>query len=64
MVKIVTITIDEGTGQSEIDAAGYYGKGCDAVVRGFAAGLGAPEVTKKSDFNKPDFTKTKIQQKV
>ena len=63
MAKIVTITIDEGTGQSEIDAAGYHGKGCDAVVRGFAAGLGAPEVTKKSEFNAPEITKNKLQQR-
>jgi hypothetical protein len=61
MAKIVTVVIDEGTGATEIDAAGYHGKGCDAVIKGFAAGLGSAEVTKKAEFNKPELTKNKIQ---
>ena len=63
MAKITTITIDETTGATEVDATGYHGKGCDAVVRGFTAGLGNAEVSKKSEFNAPEITKNKLQQR-
>ena len=40
MAKIITVTIDEN-GDAEIDLAGYNGKGCDAVMKGFNKALGA-----------------------
>jgi hypothetical protein len=62
-VKIITIEIDE-KGDSEIDLAGFNGKGCAAIQEGFARAVGtATEVGHKPEFNKPCKTENKLQQR-
>jgi hypothetical protein len=50
-MKIITITIDEN-GDSEIDLAGYKGKGCHAVQEIFkkAAGGETKKLTQKPEY--------------
>lgn len=53
MAKIVTIEIDEETGDQTVDLAGYAGKGCSAVQQVFERAVGkSVAVTRKPEYNK------------
>lgn len=55
MAKLITIRIDEKTGKSSIDLAGYHGVGCADVMKAFD-GLG----TVSKDDKKPEFKQKTI----
>ena len=55
MAKIITLTIDPSTGDQTAEASGYFGKGCDAVLKAIGDGVGSTEkITHKPEFNKPN----------
>jgi hypothetical protein len=33
MAQIVKITVDDNTGEFDVDVTGYRGKGCDAIIQ-------------------------------
>jgi hypothetical protein len=51
--KIITVEIDNETGNLTVDTDGYEGKGCAAVQEAFAATLGKST----HSVNKPEFNK-------
>ena len=51
--KIITIQIDNSTGDLTVDLDGYEGKGCAAVQEAFSATLGKST----HSVNKPEFNK-------
>lgn len=61
----VTITIDLATAETEVDLAGFHGKGCGAIVEGFAkaAGTTTAGMVKKQEFNAPSITKSTLKQR-
>jgi hypothetical protein len=63
-MKEITLTIDLTTGQLETDLTGFQGKGCEAVIQGFAKASGAASViiSKKREFNAPSLEKKTIKQ--
>ena len=53
MAKTVTITIDESTGDFNVDLTGFQGQGCDDIIKACAE---VGEVTKevhKPEYNRP-----------
>lgn len=50
MAKLVTILLDEETGQFSVDLTGFHGKGCADVIKMFD-GLGE----KTKDIKKPEY---------
>jgi hypothetical protein len=62
MTLIITIEIDNATGDITVDLEGYKGKGCSAVQEAFAATLGkSPHSVSKPVSNtvsKPSKTRT------
>ena len=51
--KIITIEIDNSTGDLTVDLVGYEGKGCGSVQEAFAATLGkSTHSVNKSEYNK------------
>jgi hypothetical protein len=51
--KVIKVTIDEATGEFNVDLTGFEGQGCDDVIKAFAE-IG--EVTKelhKPEYNRP-----------
>lgn len=51
MAKIITVSIDEQTGDFSIDLTGFHGKGCADVMKAFD-GLGKTTKTvKKTEYN-------------
>lgn len=60
-MKIITVEI--GNGECSVDLEGFSGKGCAAVVEGFAKAVGsANHVEKKREFNAPSIVNNKVQQ--
>jgi hypothetical protein len=55
--KIVKITVDDNTGEFDVDLTGYHGKGCDAIIEAFGE-LGAVI----SHVHKPEFNATATKQ--
>ena len=53
MSKIITVEIDNETGNLTVDLDGYQGVGCAAVQEAFAATLG----TSTHSVNKPEYNK-------
>lgn len=35
-MKNITVTVDENTGEFEVDLTGFQGQGCDAIIEAFA----------------------------
>jgi hypothetical protein len=63
MAKIITIEIDQATGDQTVDLTGYHGKGCDAVAEAFGNAIGQTvKVTHKGEFNKPAQHKNTLRQ--
>lgn len=63
-MQIVTVEIDNASGDVEVDLAGFNGKGCHAIQEGFAKAIGKTEtVVKKPEFNRPNLTQNKLQQR-
>jgi hypothetical protein len=64
MAKEITIIIDE-TGQTSVDLEGFHGKGCAAVIEGFAKAAGASTtgMVKKSEYNAPAITANRLKQR-
>lgn len=53
MSKIITVTIDNETGNLTVETDGYQGVGCSAVQEAFAATLGkTTNSTVKPEFHK------------
>ena len=58
------ITIEIGEGECSVDLEGFAGKGCAAIVEGFAKAVGTSvRVDKKREFNAPTLTGNRLQQK-
>ena len=36
MAQIVKVTVDDLTGEFDVDLTGFHGKGCDAIIQAFA----------------------------
>lgn len=54
MAKEIIIEIDLTTGDQTAEASGYFGKGCDAVLKAIGDGVGSTEkITHKTEYNKP-----------
>ena len=51
--RIITVEIDQTTGDLTVDLEGYQGKGCAAVQEAFAATLGKST----HSVNKPEYNK-------
>jgi hypothetical protein len=57
MAKIVTASIDETTGDIEVELDGYRGKGCSAIQDVFGKALGTTtKRVKKRDYNEATVT--------
>jgi hypothetical protein len=52
--KLITVEINNSTGDLTVDLDGYEGKGCGAVQEAFTATLGKST----HSVNKPEFNKT------
>jgi hypothetical protein len=63
MAREVTITIDEQA-KVTVDTAGYHGKGCAAVIEGFAKAAGASSagMIKKVEYNAPAIAANRLKQ--
>lgn len=60
--KIVTIEIDEATGDQTVDLAGYQGKGCAAVQAVFERAIGkSVKVVRKPEYTQQGIKKNTIQ---
>ena len=56
MAQIVKVTVDDSTGEFDVDLTGFHGKGCDAIIQAFAE-LGEM----KTHVHKPEYnTTTKV----
>lgn len=55
MAKLVTIEIDQTTGEFSVDLTGFHGKGCGDIVKMFD-GLG----TKTKGITKPEYKQETI----
>lgn len=54
MAKIITASIDDITGDVEVELDGYKGKGCSAIQDVFGRALGTTtKRVKKSEYNAP-----------
>jgi hypothetical protein len=64
MAREITIIIDE-TGQTSVDLEGFKGRGCAAVIEGFAKAAGASSagMVKKSEFNAPIIAQNRLKQR-
>jgi hypothetical protein len=56
MAKIIEITIDQETAELKVEAHGFAGVGCKALVDGLAAALGKIE----TQFEKPEMKAVKM----
>jgi hypothetical protein len=63
MAKEITIVIDENANVS-VDLEGFHGKGCSAVIEGFAKAAGASTagMVKKREFNAPVIAQNRLKQ--
>ena len=56
MAQIVKVTVDDATGEFEVNLTGFVGHGCDAIIQAFAE-LGEM----KTHVHKPEYnTTTKV----
>lgn len=64
MAKEITIVIDENA-QVSVDLEGFHGRGCAAVIEGFAKAAGASTagMVKKSEFNAPIIAQNRLKQR-
>ncbi len=64
MTKEITIEIDISTGAMSVDTAGYAGKGCQAVIEGFAKAAGAniANIQRKREFNASPIIQNRLRQ--
>ena len=64
MAKEITITIDLATAAVNVETDGFKGKGCAAVIEGFAkaAGASTAKMVKKSDYNAPIIAANRLRQ--
>jgi hypothetical protein len=63
MAKVITIEIDQATGDQTVDLNGYAGRGCDAVAQAFGNAVGNTEkIVHKGEFNKPAVHKNMLRQ--
>jgi hypothetical protein len=63
-MKEITVVIDEQGGVS-VDLEGFHGKGCAAVIEGFAKAAGASSagMVKKQEFNAPIIAQNRLKQR-
>jgi hypothetical protein len=62
-MKEITITIDPATAGVEVDLEGFQGKGCQAVIEGFARAAGTnANITHKREFNAPIIAANRLKQ--
>lgn len=60
-LKIITIEIENG--ECSVDLEGFNGKGCAAIVEGFAKAVGTSiRVDKKREFNAPVIAANRLTQ--
>ena len=53
MAQIVKVTVDDATGEFEVNLTGFVGHGCDAIIQAFAE-LGEM----KTHIHKPEYKVT------
>jgi hypothetical protein len=53
MAKLIKITVDDSTGEFDVDLTGFHGKGCDAIIQACGE-LG--EI--KTEVKKPEYYET------
>ncbi len=65
MAKEITVEIDLSNAQVSVDLEGFKGKGCAAVIEGFAkaAGASTAAMVKKHDYNAPVIAQNRLKQK-
>ncbi len=63
-MKEITIEIDE-QGNVKVETDGFQGKGCGAVIEGFAKAAGASSagMVKKSEYNAPIIAQNRLKQR-
>lgn len=63
-LKEITVTIDPATAGVEVDLEGFQGKGCQAVIEGFAraAGGNLANIQRKREFNAPIIAANRLKQ--
>jgi hypothetical protein len=63
MAKEITVTINPDA-SVEVDLDGFAGKGCAAIIEGFAKAAGASSagMIKKTEFNAPSIVKKTLNQ--
>jgi hypothetical protein len=55
--EIIKVTVDDLTGEFDVDLTGFHGHGCDAVIKAFS------EIGKiKTHIHKPEFNAIQKQQ--
>jgi hypothetical protein len=65
MAKEITLTFDLEKGTVEADLDNFHGKGCAAVIEGFAEAAGASTagMVKKHEYNAPILGQNRLKQR-
>jgi hypothetical protein len=64
-MKETTVEIDLKTAEVKVETEGFHGKGCAAVIEGFAKAAGASSagMVKKQEFNAPAIAANRLKQR-